>query len=132
LVPEYLFPLSSSCDFAIVGIKFFGAIGGYFAAKLMLLLWIVNIIINSTIGNSGYLALGKGFAGFIAVGLTMWVEAARVVQRPGNKYKRNAHITAARVLGFKFRIIFHRISQHYGSCNCYFHPGSKILPQLFW
>ena len=47
------------------------------------------------------LALGKGFwQVFIAVGLTMWVEVARVVRGEVLKIKELQYITAAKTLGF--------------------------------
>ncbi|MBQ0739877.1 ABC transporter permease, partial [Aquimarina celericrescens] len=48
------------------------------------------------------LALGKGFwQVFIAVGLTMWVEVARVVRGQVMSVKSFQFVTAARALGFK-------------------------------
>jgi peptide/nickel transport system permease protein len=57
------------------------------------------------------LALGKGFwQVFIAVGLTMWVEVARVVRGQVMSVKSSPYITAARALGFKnARIIIKHI-----------------------
>jgi peptide/nickel transport system permease protein len=54
------------------------------------------------------LALGKGFwQVYVAVGLTMWVEVARVVRGQVISEKNKDYITAARVLGFSdFRIFF--------------------------
>jgi peptide/nickel transport system permease protein len=48
------------------------------------------------------IALGKGFwQVFIAVGLTMWVEVARVVRGQVMSVKSSQFVTAARALGFK-------------------------------
>ncbi len=57
------------------------------------------------------LALGKGFwQVFIAVGLTMWVEVARVVRGQVLSVKQMQYVTAARALGFSdMRIIFKHI-----------------------
>ena len=57
------------------------------------------------------LALGKGYwQVFIAVGLTMWVEVARVVRGEVMSVKEQQYITAARALGYTdFRIIFKHI-----------------------
>jgi peptide/nickel transport system permease protein len=57
------------------------------------------------------LALGKGFwQVFIAVGLTMWVEVARVVRGQVLSIKKMQYIEAAKVLGFSdARIIFNHI-----------------------
>jgi peptide/nickel transport system permease protein len=57
------------------------------------------------------LALGKGYwQVFIAVGLTMWVEVARVVRGEVMSVKEQQYITAARALGLTdFRIILRHI-----------------------
>jgi peptide/nickel transport system permease protein len=57
------------------------------------------------------LALGKGFwQVFVAVGLTMWVEVARVVRGQVISVKEMQYVTAAGALGFgDFRIIFNHI-----------------------
>jgi peptide/nickel transport system permease protein len=48
--------------------------------------------------------------GFFAVGLTMWVEVARVVRGQVISVKEMQYVTAARALGFgDFRIIFNHI-----------------------
>jgi peptide/nickel transport system permease protein len=98
----------------VVGI-FFGAIGGYFGGKVdALIMWIVNIIWSIPtllLVIAITLALGKGFwQVFIAVGLTMWVEVARVVRGQVISVKEMQYVTAARALGFgNFRIIFNHI-----------------------
>ena len=53
------------------------------------------------------MALGKGFWQiFLAIGLTMWVEVARVVRGKVLQLKNMEYIEAARVLGFSdFRIM---------------------------
>lgn len=98
----------------VVGI-FFGAIGGYFGGKVdALIMWLVNIIWSIPtllLVIAITLALGKGFwQVFIAVGLTMWVEVARVVRGQVISVKEMQYVTAARALGFgDFRIIFNHI-----------------------
>ena len=98
----------------IVGI-FFGAIGGYFGGKIdALIMWLVNIIWSIPtllLVIAITLALGKGFwQVFVAVGLTMWVEVARVVRGQVISVKEMQYVTAARALGFgDFRIIFNHI-----------------------
>jgi peptide/nickel transport system permease protein len=98
----------------IVGI-FFGAIGGYFGGKVdALIMWLVNIIWSIPtllLVIAITLALGKGFwQVFVAVGLTMWVEVARVVRGQVISVKEMQYVTAARALGFSdFRIIFNHI-----------------------
>jgi peptide/nickel transport system permease protein len=63
---------------------FFWCSGGYFGGKVdALIMWLVNIIwsIPRFFCCAITLALGKGFwQVFVAVGLTMWVEVARVVR----------------------------------------------------
>lgn len=98
----------------IVGI-FFGAIGGYFGGKVdALIMWLVNIIWSIPtllLVIAITLALGKGFwQVFVAVGLTMWVEVARVVRGQIISVKEMQYVTAARALGFgDFRIIYNHI-----------------------
>jgi peptide/nickel transport system permease protein len=57
------------------------------------------------------LVLGKGFwQVFVAVGLTMWVEVARVVRGQVLSFREKEFIEATRALGFgNFRIIFRHI-----------------------
>jgi peptide/nickel transport system permease protein len=98
----------------IVGI-FFGAIGGYFGGRTdAFVMWLVNIIWSIPtllLVIAITLALGKGFwQVFVAVGLTMWVEVARVVRGQIISVKEMQYVTAARALGFgNARIIFNHI-----------------------
>lgn len=98
----------------IVGI-FFGAIGGYYGGKTdAFVMWLVNIIWSIPtllLVIAITLALGKGFwQVFVAVGLTMWVEVARVVRGQVISTKEMQYVTAARALGFgNVRIIFNHI-----------------------
>jgi peptide/nickel transport system permease protein len=98
----------------IVGI-FFGALGGYFGGKIdAFVMWLVNIIWSIPtllLVIAITLTLGKGFwQVFVAVGLTMWVEVARVVRGQIISLKEMQYITAAKALGFgDFRIIFNHI-----------------------
>jgi peptide/nickel transport system permease protein len=55
------------------------------------------------------LALGKGFGRFVAVGLTMWVEVARVVRGQVISVKEMQYVTAARALGFGISNHFNHI-----------------------
>lgn len=97
-----------------VGI-FFGSIAGYYGGKVdALIMWIVNIVWSIPtllLVIAITLTLGKGFwQVFIAVGLTMWVEVARVVRGQILSLKEAQYITAARALGFSdFRIIIKHI-----------------------
>ncbi len=98
----------------IVGI-FFGAIGGYFGGKIdAFVMWLVNIIWSIPtllLVIAITLSLGKGFwQVFVAVGLTMWVEVARVVRGQIISVKEMQFVTAARALGYNdLRIIVHHI-----------------------
>lgn len=98
----------------VVGI-FFGSIGGYFGGKVdAIVMWLVNIIWSIPtllLVIAITLALGKGFwQVFVAVGLTMWVEVARVVRGQIIGIKEMQYVTAARALGFgNFRIIVNHI-----------------------
>ena len=94
---------------------FIGAIGGYFGGKLdAFIMWIINItwsIPTLLLVIAITLALGKGvWQVFIAVGLTMWVEVARVVRGQVITMKQQQYVEAAKALGFSdFRIIFRHI-----------------------
>ncbi|KGO80467.1 peptide transporter [Flavobacterium beibuense F44-8] len=98
----------------IVGI-FFGAIAGFFGGKVdAFVMWLVNIIWSIPtllLVIAITLALGKGFwQVFVAVGLTMWVEVARVVRGQVMSIKQMQFVTAARALGYNnIRIIFNHI-----------------------
>lgn len=94
----------------IIGILL-GSIAGYFGGKLdALIMWIINVtwsIPTLLLVIAITLALGKGFwQVFVAVGLTMWVEVARVVRGQIISAKELQYVTAARALGYSnFRII---------------------------
>lgn len=94
----------------IIGITM-GAIAGYFGGKIdAAIMWIINVtwsIPTLLLVIAITLALGKGFwQVFIAVGLTMWVEVARVVRGQVMGVKEMQYVTAARALGFNdLRII---------------------------
>jgi peptide/nickel transport system permease protein len=94
----------------ILGI-FFGSISGYYGGKIdAFVLWIINIIWSiptMLLVIAITLSLGKGFwQVFIAVGLTMWVEVARVVRGQILSVKEMQYIKATKALGYNdFRII---------------------------
>ena len=98
----------------IIGI-FMGSIAGYFGGKVdAIIMWIINVtwsIPTLLLVIAITLALGKGFwQVFIAVGLTMWVEVARVVRGQVISVKEMQYVTAARALGFNdYRIITRHI-----------------------
>lgn len=92
-----------------------GSLAGYFGGKTdALISWIINVtwsIPTLLLVIAITLALGKGYwQVFIAVGLTMWVEVARVVRGQIMSVKTLPYITAAKALGFTdFRIIVKHI-----------------------
>jgi peptide/nickel transport system permease protein len=94
----------------LIGISL-GAIAGYFGGKIdAAIMWVINVtwsIPTLLLVIAITLALGKGFwQVFIAVGLTMWVEVARVVRGQVMSVKEMQFVTAARALGFtNWRII---------------------------
>lgn len=98
----------------VVGL-FFGALGGYYGGKVdAFVMWLVNVIWSIPtllLVIAITLALGKGFwQVFVAVGLTMWVEVARVVRGQIISVKEMQYVTAARALGFSnSRIIINHI-----------------------
>jgi len=98
----------------VIGITI-GAIAGYFGGKVdAFIMWLINItwsIPTLLLVIAITLALGKGFwQVFIAVGLTMWVEVARVVRGQVMSAKELQYVEAAKALGFSnFRIIFNHI-----------------------
>ncbi|RDK89090.1 peptide/nickel transport system permease protein [Marinirhabdus gelatinilytica] len=98
----------------VIGISL-GAIAGYFGGKVdAAIMWLINVtwsIPTLLLVIAITLALGKGFwQVFIAVGLTMWVEVARVVRGQVMGVKQMQYVTAARSLGYTdFRIILKHI-----------------------
>jgi len=85
---------------------FLGSISGYYGGKIdSAVMWLINVtwsIPTLLLVIAITLALGKGFwQVFIAVGLTMWVEVARVVRGQVMSVKTSQFVTAARALGFK-------------------------------
>lgn len=88
-----------------------GAIAGYYGGKIdAAIMWLINVtwsIPTLLLVIAITLALGKGFwQVFIAVGLTMWVEVARIVRGQVLSVKQMQFVTAAKALGFtNFRII---------------------------
>ncbi len=98
----------------IVGITL-GSIAGFFKGKIDdFIMWLINVIwsiptLLMVIAIT--LVIGKGFWQiFIAVGLTMWVEVARVVRGQVLSVREKEYIEAARALGYSNgRIIFKHI-----------------------
>ncbi len=98
----------------LIGISL-GAIAGYYGGKTdAFIMWLINVtwsIPTLLLVIAITLTLGKGFwQVFIAVGLTMWVEVARVVRGQVMGVKQMQYVTAAKALGFNdFRIIKNHI-----------------------
>lgn len=98
----------------LIGISL-GALAGYYGGKIdALIMWLINVtwsIPTLLLVIAITLTLGKGYwQVFIAVGLTMWVEVARVVRGQVMGVKQLQYVTAARALGFSdFRIVFKHI-----------------------
>jgi peptide/nickel transport system permease protein len=92
-----------------------GATAGYYRGKVDdVLTFLINVVwsiptLLLVIAIS--FALGKGFWKiFIAIGLTMWVDIARVVRGQVYSIKEKEYVEAARALGFStFRTIFRHI-----------------------
>lgn len=92
-----------------------GAAAGYFGGWAdKVVMWLVNVVwsvptLLMVIALT--FVLGKGFwQVFVAVGLTMWVEVARVVRGQVLSLREMEFVEAARVLGFTdIRIIFKHI-----------------------
>lgn len=92
-----------------------GAAAGYFGGKIdAFAMWLINVtwsIPTLLLVIAITLALGKGFwQVFVAVGLTMWVEVARVVRGQVMSVRKMQYVTAARALGYSdFRILLRHI-----------------------
>src|SRR5688572_9178630 len=92
-----------------------GSLAGYFRGRIdNLVMWFINIIWSIPtllLVFAITFALGKGFwQVFIAVGLTMWVNVARLVRGQVLSVRELEYIEATRVLGFShFRTIFRHI-----------------------
>lgn len=92
-----------------------GAVAGFFRGKVdHFIVWIINVIWaipTLLLVIAITLVLGKGFwQVFVAVGLTMWVEVARVVRGQVLSLREKEFIEAGRALGFKnMRIIFRHV-----------------------
>lgn len=92
-----------------------GAVAGYFGGKIdALLSWLMSVlwsIPTLLLVIALTFVLGKGIVQvFIAVGLTMWVEVARIVRGQFFSEKNKEYVEASRVLGFSTtHIIFREI-----------------------
>lgn len=92
-----------------------GALAGYYKGKTDdVIMWLINVIWSIPtllLVFAITLALGKGFwQVFIAVGLTMWVNVARLVRGQVLAEREKEYVEAGRALGFSnARIIFNHI-----------------------
>ncbi|HXB42190.1 MAG TPA: ABC transporter permease [Bacteroidia bacterium] len=94
----------------IIGILM-GAMAGYFRGWLDdAIMWVINVVWSIPtllLVIAITLVLGKGFwQVFVAVGLTMWVEVARIVRGQVMGLREKEFIEAGRALGFRnYRLI---------------------------
>lgn len=92
-----------------------GSLGGFFRGKVDdAVVWFINVVWSIPtllLVIAITFALSKGIAQvFIAVGLTMWVEVARIVRGQILSIRETTFVEAGRALGFKdLRIIFRHI-----------------------
>jgi peptide/nickel transport system permease protein len=112
--------ISLSVGFISVFISLFigitlGALAGYFRGWIDdVIMWVINVVWSIPtllLVIAITLALGKDFwQVFVAVGLTMWVEVARVVRGQVLSIREKEFVEAGRALGFRNgRIIFRHI-----------------------
>lgn len=98
----------------IIGITV-GSLGGFFRGKVDdIVIWFINVVWSIPtllLVIAITFALGKGIAQvFFAVGLTMWVEVARIVRGQILAIRESTFVEAGKSLGFKnIRIIFKHI-----------------------
>jgi peptide/nickel transport system permease protein len=84
----------------------FGAIAGFFRGRVDdLIIWFINVIWSIPtllLVIAITFALGKGFwQVFVAVGLTMWVEVARVVRGQIISIREKEFVEAGKALGYR-------------------------------
>jgi ABC-type dipeptide/oligopeptide/nickel transport system permease subunit len=94
---------------------FMGALSGFYRGRVDdVVIWIINVVWSIPtllLVIAITLALGKGFwQVFVAVGLTMWVEVARVIRGQVMSLREKEFIEAGRALGFtNYRIIMRHV-----------------------
>jgi ABC-type dipeptide/oligopeptide/nickel transport system permease subunit len=92
-----------------------GALAGYFRGRVdEIILWLVNVIWSIPtllLVFAIMLVLGKGFwQVFVAIGLTLWVNVARIVRGQVLVVREREYVEAARALGYSHsRILFRHI-----------------------
>ncbi|HEY4798181.1 MAG TPA: ABC transporter permease, partial [Bacteroidia bacterium] len=98
----------------LIGV-FIGATGGFFRGWIdNVIMWLINVVWSIPtllLVIAITLVLGKGLVQvFIAVGLTMWVDVARVVRGQTLGLREQEFIEAGRALGFtNLRLIFRHV-----------------------
>lgn len=110
--------ISLSIGFIAVLISMFlgmslGSIAGFFGGRIdMFILWFMSVVwsipgIILVIAISMALQSRGVWVAFVAVGLTMWVEVARVMRGQIMSIKEKLYVEAARAFGIRnFRIVF--------------------------
>lgn len=94
---------------------FVGSLGGFFRGKVDdVVVWLINVVWSIPtllLVIAITFALGKGIAQvFIAVGLTMWVDVARIVRGQILSVRETTFVEAGKALGFRdVRIIMRHI-----------------------
>ena len=92
-----------------------GSLGGFFRGRVDdVVVWLINVVWSIPtllLVIAITFALGKGIGQvFIAVGLTMWVEVARIVRGQIFSVREMTYVEAGKALGFKdIRIILRHI-----------------------
>jgi peptide/nickel transport system permease protein len=92
-----------------------GALAGYFRGRVdEIILWLVNVIWSIPtllLVFAIMLLLGKGFwQVFVAIGLTLWVNVARIVRGQVMAVREREYVEAARALGYSHsRILFRHV-----------------------
>jgi len=98
----------------IIGISM-GAVAGYYRGRTdQIIMWIINVIWSVPtllLVIALTMVIGRGFwQVFVAVGVTMWVEVARVVRGQVLSLREKEFIEAAKVLGYSdVRILLNHI-----------------------
>jgi len=98
----------------VIGILL-GSLAGFFRGWVdQFIIWFINVVWSIPtllLVIAITFALGKGFwQVFIAVGISMWVEVARIVRGQIFSIREKEFVEAGKALGFSnFRVIFHHI-----------------------
>jgi peptide/nickel transport system permease protein len=92
-----------------------GALAGYFRGRVdEIILWLINVVWSIPtllLVFAITLMLGKGFwQVFVAIGLTLWVNVARIIRGQVLAVREREFVEAARALGYSHtRILFRHI-----------------------